>query len=459
MTEPPVSADDRYKQRELDLEEKKRVDERELKEREFNLEEARLEQERKLKEQELKLLTRQLALGRWSAPLTLALAAGLIGLIGSFFSSNANREIERNRQQGTLILEAIKTNATNQKDKETQVSANLLLLADAGAIRLPEDNLEKLRKRAAGATPSLPAAVTVPSPVQAPAKVLVPVTCPNGAKLLFAAIAARHPIDDSCSESGDSPDPDAENQNRFKNNFCAATPQPPQLVTPQELTILQATASRELGVNVSRLPSDRASLQRLGEGKVVRMKGYLVAARYADLNIGESVNCHMTGEEGNDIHIALAADAGARECDSVTAEISPHYRPPSWSEIGKFHTSGSKDDAANQQVATRLQAQPYRITGQLFYDASHRPCPCDVGCNPKRASLWEIHPVYAIEVCKTGSPCDAGKDNDWVDFDTWWQAGPAQPDSAARNVLASPQVQHRGPGRARQRGAQPPPGL
>jgi hypothetical protein len=74
-------------------------------------------------------------------------------------------------------------------------------------------------------------------------------------------------------------------------------------------------------------------------------------------------------------------------------------------------------------MAARLKSLPYRVTGQLFFDASHKVCPCGTSnCSPVRASLWEIHPVYNVEVCKAGSPCDENNDSDWLAFDTWWKS-------------------------------------
>ena len=102
----------------------------------------------------------------------------------------------------------------------------------------------------------------------------------------------------------------------------------------------------------------------------------------------------------NDIHIAFGSHADSQECEGVSAEIIPHYRPASWNEIGHFETYSSKTKkyTPNPAMASRLQAHVYRITGQLFFDASHRACPCGTTCSPKRSSEWEIHPVYGIEV-------------------------------------------------------------
>jgi hypothetical protein len=52
----------------------------------------------------------------------------------------------------------------------------------------------------------------------------------------------------------------------------------------------------------------------------------------------------------------------------------------------------------------RLQ-RPVRVTGQLMFDGSHHPCSGSnptPGGNPLRVSSWEIHPVYALAVCKHG---------------------------------------------------------
>ena len=56
-----------------------------------------------------------------------------------------------------------------------------------------------------------------------------------------------------------------------------------------------------------------------------------------------------------------------------------------------------------------------RLTGQLFYDASHKPCVFSGGKiverhSPERRSIWEIHPIYRIEVY------DAVR-RQWLDLD------------------------------------------
>lgn len=277
----------------------------------------------------------------------------------------------------------------------------------------------------------LPAALFLSQAVLAqPAQKVFPDSCDNGVPFPFKSIEHQHLIDTGCpSLSGQPKSAEISHiQNKVKNNFCADATKP-ELVTPNDLILLQDTAFKDPFIKAhtgqQKEPKDRTRLTKLGEGKVVRMKAFLVEAHFADIPplTGESVNCKDLTKEGNDIHMALVAARGMKECESVSAEILPHYRPLTWAEIGNF-----KDDA---KIATRLQAQTYRITGQRFYDASHTPCGCTVHCSPDRSSDWEIHPVYSIEVCKAGAACDETKDSDWVDFDTWWKSPPAKPATAS----------------------------
>ena len=82
----------------------------------------------------------------------------------------------------------------------------------------------------------------------------------------------------------------------------------------------------------------------------------------------------------------------------------PHHRPDLWTQenVEKVHNA----------------KLPVRVTGQLYFDSSHFPCANGQGAgegNPKRVSLWEIHPIYQFEVC-TGDCDGAGK---WVALDQW----------------------------------------
>jgi hypothetical protein len=239
----------------------------------------------------------------------------------------------------------------------------------------------------------------------------------------FAQIAVPRPFDAACGIAGKPTSPqNSQTQNRVKNNFCAQNQNNvPVTIVPDDLIQLQHKHNIPSGTGLE--PANRAQLQQFGEGKLVRMKAFLIEAHHADLGTGESVNCNGATEEQNDIHIAFGSQPNTQECNSVSAEISPHFRPTSWNEIGHFEVfdNNTKQFVVNPQMAALLQAHPYRITGQVFFDASHAPCPCGTThCNPIRSSVWEIHPIYNIEVCKPGAQCNVNNDADWVSFDTWW---------------------------------------
>jgi hypothetical protein len=84
--------------------------------------------------------------------------------------------------------------------------------------------------------------------------------------------------------------------------------------------------------------------------------------------------------------------------------MSPHHRPDAW-----IH--GNVERVGTEKL-------PVRVTGHLYFDSSHFPCskgqPVGEG-NPKRISLWEIHPIYKFEVCTAN--CDAA--GTWVPLDEW----------------------------------------
>ena len=223
--------------------------------------------------------------------------------------------------------------------------------------------------------------------------------------LPFAGV--RNPaLDDRCGIQGGSSDPAKQAESRAKNNFCAAK-QPPKNMFYQDLIDLQKQAEKE---KVPKSLPDRGAVEKMGEGEYVSYVAMIKDAHYSDVAKGEAVNCNLPGEVTNDIHIVLMSDpTDPDECNSTTAEISPHFRPPSWTP-------------ANLNALKK----PVRIRGHLFYDGSHTPCRGTSRPNPKRASLWEIHPVYSVEVCQKENRDPKGnleqcrntsRAEDWVPLD------------------------------------------
>lgn len=217
-------------------------------------------------------------------------------------------------------------------------------------------------------------------------------------------------VDETCSVGGTG-SAGSQAQNRMKNNLCSRGLPVPIMFA--DLGALQAATEFPIGSN---LPSDRSKLRnvalvgerKVGEGTLVRLAAFVMKAHHSNVSKGETVNCKLTGKDSNDVHIVLMPEAPAPgkeldECGSITAEMIPHYRPWFW----------------DPQYLLGLD-RPLRFTGSLLYDAAHRPCKDGKG-SPKRAASWEIHPVYAVEVCgsKTLAQCPTGDDSKWVPLEEW----------------------------------------
>jgi hypothetical protein len=230
-----------------------------------------------------------------------------------------------------------------------------------------------------------------------------------GCTLPIGSIAEHHPIDDSCTLRGaDGARPADALQNEAKNNFCAPLDSP-SWVTRKSFLGLQKAVDQDSDVTSGRPPEDRSSLQdiyttsegdTIGEGSLVQFVGFIIDAHFSNVTNGESVNCKNTGRENNDIHILLDESPKVKDfCHTVTAEMSPHFRPADW----------------DTGVLNELN-RPVRLTGQLFFDGSHSPCRGTKKANPPRASVWEIHPIYQVDVCKNASlaACPVDDSSVWV---------------------------------------------
>lgn len=219
-------------------------------------------------------------------------------------------------------------------------------------------------------------------------------------------------IDATCGPDGAAANDDHKAQNRAKNNLCAQG-QPVPLTFAAFKALQKAVKDKGIRFGSSNsLPEDRAELEdivkianrRVGEGDVVRYVGFLHNPRYSNTAQGESVNCKRGGQANNDIHVDIVRTRDEPACRSVTAEIIPHFRPRAW-EVDQL----------------RQVVHPVRFTGHLFFDASHKPCEPGKVHNPKRISVWEIHPVYQIEVCrfKSIANCGVRGTTEWLPLDQW----------------------------------------
>jgi hypothetical protein len=260
--------------------------------------------------------------------------------------------------------------------------------------------------------------------------------------LPFSAQTEARPIDHTCGNGGSTQTGPKGIQNRLKNNLCS-TGQPTTLTfedfrsLQEQVRTLNITfgATFSGGERVEHFPQDRSELSSgklhtlggrpINEGDKVQIVALMEDPHYSDVGPGkgEDVNCHNETEEGNDIHITLVEtpappkpgkddpNAAQKEaafnevlCTGIVAEVIPHFRPKAF-EVNVLAP------IADQHI-------PVRISGQLFFDASHHPClgPAPGRGDPARASLWEIHPIYSIDVCRnrTLGECPAADEAVWT---------------------------------------------
>jgi hypothetical protein len=225
----------------------------------------------------------------------------------------------------------------------------------------------------------------------------------------LGGLAMRRGIDDICGPDGIGSS-NSIAQNQVKNNLCA--PQPVTTLDISTLETLQGDVPA-LGIQFGSpqtipTPDQRPKLRHpnvangivVGEGSLVQLVGFVLNGHFSNVQDGEEVNCSIAGEPMNDIHIAVGAALGAPACESVTAEIIPHFRPEPWLVLATLEGP----NATAMLTSLRLD-RPLRFTGQLMFDASHMPCANGHPASnaPARASSWEIHPVYQIDVCNAGT--------------------------------------------------------
>jgi hypothetical protein len=256
-----------------------------------------------------------------------------------------------------------------------------------------------------------------------------------GCTLPFDAIKVKQDIDGKCPMGGQSALKNGSQphvlQNLAKNNFCVDGPPTP--VSYKAFVALQTAVNNMKDLtwgSGQKMPADRSVLRNLsikdgthsltvGEGSKVSFAGFVMAYEFADASKGEDVNCDLGGDTNNDIHLTLRTTPGLilkrpagttdPRCNSVSAEVSPHFRPDTWDKLASASSNAT------------FKKYPLRITGSLTFDAEHKPCTSGkpASGSPVRISVWEIHPVYSVDVCKftTLAKCDPSKDSAWTPFD------------------------------------------
>jgi hypothetical protein len=190
----------------------------------------------------------------------------------------------------------------------------------------------------------------------------------------------------------------------------------PTLLTFDDFQILQKEAddSADVGEGRELDDSQRRALHQLAyshgtvsEGDPVGVSGFLVGSAHPNRS-GESVNCGLKGSANNDFHIPIAPTADSTEFDGLVVEMIPQNRPAQWN-VTKIHKV--------QKLGLKVF-----VTGQLFYDNQHFVNDDEdnpKGGQPKRFTLFEVHPVTQLAVCKNSDSCDETKPDQWTALENW----------------------------------------
>jgi hypothetical protein len=172
----------------------------------------------------------------------------------------------------------------------------------------------------------------------------------------------------------------------------------PVLLTLEDFDSLQEQADKLVGQNKALTQASRKKLRQLklkssdnqvSEGDLVQVVAYMVGLPNRPKASGpESVNCRLTGKDNNDFHIPIAPYPEDNEIHAIVVEMIPQERPRGWAE--------------QKLRSVARQGLPVLVRGQLFYDNKHlvNSDPDDIKPRqPKRFSLWEIHPITEFYVC------------------------------------------------------------
>jgi hypothetical protein len=184
----------------------------------------------------------------------------------------------------------------------------------------------------------------------------------------------------------------------------------PTTVNFDTFSQLQSAALELVDQGVEIEPADRDKIKSIettegttGEGSRVRLMAFLSEGK-PHPNTGESVNCNLKTEANNDIHIPVSESKNASEFEAIVVEMIPQDRPAKWTSTN----------------VRKLRGKLLLIEGGLFYDNLHfvnGDSANPLSGQPKRFSLWEIHPVVSVKVCKKAdNQCDPDRVSDWKDF-------------------------------------------
>jgi hypothetical protein len=152
---------------------------------------------------------------------------------------------------------------------------------------------------------------------------------------------------------------------------------------------------------------NRHALKQIGEGQKITVVAWALKAKTGN---PESCNCDLPHAVDNDTHIVLVdprvedPTLARDEIRSMTVEFTPRVRL-------KHPHFTTKELSSKIRREGKLLV---RVTGLLMFDSKHH---FDTSTSLKRATDWEIHPVFKVEYCPDGETCRANGDRNWKNLD------------------------------------------
>ena len=225
------------------------------------------------------------------------------------------------------------------------------------------------------------------------------------------------PAEGHTNRTGDAKQDD-ELRNRAKRFIARATP--PVLLSLDDFKALQADTDADAANHVHKqlprnLTGKHAGSHTVSEGDRVSVTGFLHRAENG--SAAESVNC--AGNDGRDIHLninAMKPQATFNEWTGIVVEAIPQVPLPGW-------TQQERPKVVSALQAVRDAKLPVLAIGSLTYDNEHQVNSDKThprGTNPKRMSLWEIHPILEFFVCPANDTCDASTpQTKWQTLKDW----------------------------------------
>lgn len=143
-------------------------------------------------------------------------------------------------------------------------------------------------------------------------------------------------------------------------------------------------------VTMTKLTAPGDDTSRWHANKAAIIEGYV-----ADVKPGatESVNCHTRTVAYKDTHIELTLKPDGNDKSTyVIVEVTPQMRQK---------VAGSGTDWSTATLRQQLLGRWIRVTGWLLFDLEHTGNATNTnpgGGNIWRATVWEVHPITAIEV-------------------------------------------------------------